>query len=44
MTKIKKMEVVGPFGITARDVQFALRFLAVGVVVFMAWEICQGKV
>ena len=44
MTKIKKIEVVGPLGITARDVQYALRCLAIGAVMFMVWEICQGKV
>lgn len=44
MTKIKKIEVVGPFGVTAADVQFALRCLAIGAVLFMVWEICQGKV
>lgn len=44
MTKIKKMEVVGPLGITARDLLLFLRCLAIGAVVFMVWEICQGKV
>lgn len=44
MTKIKKLEVVGPFGITARDVQFALRFMAVGFVVALLWIAVEGRV
>lgn len=44
MTKIKKMEVVGPFGITARDVQFALRLISVGVILALLVTVYEGRV
>jgi hypothetical protein len=42
MTKIKPVRVTGR--IAPADVLFALRCMAIGVVLFMVWEICQGKV
>lgn len=44
MTKIKKLEVVGPLGISARDVQFALRLLSVGVILALLVTVFEGRV
>ena len=42
MTKIKPVRITGI--VSLADVMFALRFIAIGAVIFMIWEISQGKV
>ena len=42
MTKIKPVRITGI--VSLADVLFAIRCMAIGAVLFMVWEITQGKV